>query len=388
MYERSTMSTIMNSLSLASIFGTSPLNWLSSLYYIIAGIIGISLVVAIHEFGHFLFAKLFNIDTPSFSIGFGPTLFKKKIGDTLFKFSAIPLGGYVEIAGSAEVGQGEQKDAQRTDDRSLASKPYYQKLLVMLGGILFNLAFAYLALIALCKVGIPSSPFLLPFTGTTTIETIEPHGPADLAHLVAGDQITSINNKPLTKALDLFQALSTLRGTTTPIPVTFKRNSQEHTANITFADANKPRFGITLSSPQTPPQSLGSAIKCGIQLTNTIIKATAESFLNIFKTKSTEGMGGPLMIISQITQAAKQGFSLWLLLLAFISISLAVLNLIPLPILDGGQILFYTIEAIIGRQLPEKTKMLIHYVSWISILLLILYLSFKDVKSIFTAFRK
>jgi len=99
----------------------------------IAGILGIGFLIGIHEFGHFLFCKLFKIRTPSFSIGFGPKIFEKQIGETLFKISAIPFGGYVEIAGSAEVGQGEQKEAYAKDEYSMAVKPYWQKMLVMAG---------------------------------------------------------------------------------------------------------------------------------------------------------------------------------------------------------------------------------------------------------------
>ena len=114
-----------------------------SFFFLIIGILGISFLIAFHELGHFLFCKLFNIHTPSFSIGFGPRLISKKIGSTEFKISVIPLGGYVEIAGSAEPGQGKQKDANRMDEQSFAIKPFWQKFLVMIGGILFNMAFAY-----------------------------------------------------------------------------------------------------------------------------------------------------------------------------------------------------------------------------------------------------
>ena len=125
-----------------------------------AGLIGINFVVGIHEFGHFLFCKFFKIRTPTFSFGFGPYLASKKIGDTTFALSSIPLGGYVEIAGSAEMGQGDQKEAHARDTGSFAIKPYWQKLLVMIGGIVFNLIFAYAALIFLFMIGLPKTEFL------------------------------------------------------------------------------------------------------------------------------------------------------------------------------------------------------------------------------------
>src|SRR5579872_2199524 len=96
-----------------------PLLFISqNICFFVAGLFGVGFIIGFHELGHFLFCKLFNIRTPSFSIGFGPKLISKKIGETEFSLSAIPLGGYVEIAGAAEVGQGEQKDAQATDEHS------------------------------------------------------------------------------------------------------------------------------------------------------------------------------------------------------------------------------------------------------------------------------
>ena len=127
-------------------FSDQLLSLAQSLFFIIIGIMGIGFLIGFHEFGHFIFCKIFHIRTPSFSIGMGPRIFKKKIGETEFALSLLPLGGYVEIAGAAEVGQGEQKEAYSTDQNSFASKPYYQKMLVMAGGIVFNLMFAYAAL--------------------------------------------------------------------------------------------------------------------------------------------------------------------------------------------------------------------------------------------------
>ena len=128
------------------------------LFFILLGILGMGFLIGFHELGHFLFAKLFKIRIPSFSLGFGPRLLTKKIGETEFCLSAIPFGGYVEIAGAAEVGQGDQKEAFATDEGSFAAKPFYQKLCVMLGGIVFNLAFAYFTMTLLFMTGIPKTP--------------------------------------------------------------------------------------------------------------------------------------------------------------------------------------------------------------------------------------
>ena len=143
----------------------------------ITGILGIAFLIFIHECGHFIMCKVFGVRTPSFSIGFGPKLLTKKIGNTEFSISAIPFGGYVEIAGSAEVGQGDQKEAFARDEGSFAVRPFYQKFCIMIGGILFNLIFAYLVLIFVFAVGLPKSEFLYPLNAIPKIETVEEESP-------------------------------------------------------------------------------------------------------------------------------------------------------------------------------------------------------------------
>jgi regulator of sigma E protease len=349
-------------------------------FYIITGILGIGFLIGFHELGHFLFAKLFGVDTPSFSIGFGPTLIQKKLGGTQFRLAAIPLGGYVEIAGAAEVGQGEQKEASRRDSRSFAAKPYYQKMLILFGGILFNLMFAYLALILLFSVGVPQTALLYPLNANTTIKSIDPESVAQKFGLKPGDTIVNFNNIPLkgnaVRLLEEIQAMPECE-----IPVTIEREGQLQILNVKLAPedkANRKRLGITLESKDFPPQSFSESVKAGISKTNQLIKLTVLGVISIFKRFSTEGMGGPVMIIDQISKGAQRGFKVWLLLLVLISINLAILNLVPLPVVDGGQILFYTIEALAGRPLPENVRMGIHYASWILLLALVIYLSIKD----------
>lgn len=168
-----------------------------TLFFGIAGLLGIGFVIGFHEFGHFLFCKLFRVHTPSFSIGFGPKLIHKKIWDTEFSLSAIPLGGYVEIAGAAEVGQGEQKDAFRTDEFSFASKPWYQKFLILFGGILFNASFAYLAFSFLFMIGMPPSMILYPTNAQPVIEMIRPESAATKTDLKVGDTVVALNGNPI-----------------------------------------------------------------------------------------------------------------------------------------------------------------------------------------------
>ena len=295
----------------------SLLSSLSTLFYICLGIIGIGLCIGIHEFGHFFFAKLFKIDVPSFSLGFGPSLFKKKLGGTVFKVSAIPLGGYVEIAGCAEVGQGEQKEASRQDEHSFASKPYYQKMFVMFGGIMFNLLSAYLALILLFSLGIPKSSLLQPLNSTTTIETVQADSSAARANLQSGDTIAKVNGESV-DPLKLREKIREYAGGEATF--TIIRNGQEMTLPvkldpISAQTATRGILGVEFAVKEIPAQGVAASVKAGIATTNQLIKATARGLVSLVKTRSTAGVGGPIMIINQITKGAQQGFKIWILLL-------------------------------------------------------------------------
>lgn len=351
------------------------------LFFILLGFLGMGFLVGFHELGHFLFAKFFNIRVPSFSLGFGPRIITKKIGETDFALSAIPFGGYVEIAGAAEVGQGDQKEAFATDKGSFAAKPFYQQLLVMLGGIMFNLAFAYVAMIIIFMAGIPKTP-LMP---NHTISAIHQKSPAEKSELRVGDRIIAINQEEVGNSIQKIQQIIeplALKETT----IVIERDGKKITKNIiigskeTEAEAAVGVLGVEFEfSPTAPASSFKEAVILGISLCNTWIKNTFAGFSTLFSRKGLNQVAGPVAIIAMTVKGAAAGWQIFLLLLAIISINLAVLNLIPLPILDGGQILFYGIEALIGRPLPHRVREYIHIATWIMFIILFIYLTTQDI---------
>lgn len=343
------------------------------------GLLGLTILIVLHELGHFLFCKLFHIDTPSFSVGFGPVLFSRKIGTTLFKICAIPLGGYVEMAGAAEVGQGQQADAYRSDNRSFASKPYYQKLMVMSGGILANLLFAYAALTAVCFLGYPPQP-------TPVIQRVMENSAAQRYGLQVNDTIVSANTKDTSNVRLLAYLLETMPGK--EITLEILRNNERQIITVIPDEIVRDgktvgALGVEFGFIEFTPQSWWETIKLGISLTHHKIMTTVTDFKNLIFNGGFGNLMGPIGIISLTAQGASQGIKILLLLLAIISINLAVLNLIPLPILDGGQILFYTIEAVIGRELSPRIREYIHIATWLLMLTLFIYLSTKDILRIF-----
>lgn len=347
---------------------------LKNLILIAIGIFGIGVIIGFHEFGHFLFARLFGVRVPSFSIGMGPKLFSFKVGETEFKLSAIPLGGYVEIAGLAEIGQGEQAHAHDTGEHAFSSKPYWQKACILGGGIMFNFVMAYVVFVLLFFVGMPQSPVFNQDTLRPIVQTVQTGGAAQRAQLAPQDMIVAINTTATPTIKVLREQLAANKDK--EITITYvRKDAIEHKA-VKLDDSGI--LGIGFASASQPALSFGKSVLAGLVFTGNVIYKTAQVFVGLFKERSMKDVGGPLMIISQMAANAKQGLIAFLFLLAFISINIAVLNLVPLPITDGGQIVLTGIEAIIRRQIPETIKLGIFYASWGLILTLTVYLTIKD----------
>lgn len=343
-----------------------------------AGILGIGFIIAFHEFGHFIFCKIFHVRTNSFSIGYGPKLVKKKFGQTEFSISAFPFGGYVEMASESPKGP--------KDPALFTSKPLYQKLFIIFGGITFNMLFAYFVICLMFLTGLPKSRLLYPINTTATVAEIQKDSAAQQYGIEPGDKIIAINGKNLHgTAKGFLEITKPLAGKETTVLI--ERKGQTKKIDVTlgtkeFLGQTYGDLGAIFEVTAKPGVPLFSAIALGIRLTNAYLVNVVLAYKNIFVKRDTSGLGGPIMIISETVKGVAKGFKIFLLFLAIISINLAVLNLIPLPILDGGQALLYTVEGIAGKQLPERTKELIFIACWIGMLILLMYLSAKDLRRI------
>lgn len=344
----------------------------------IIGLLGVGFIITFHELGHFLFCKLFNIKAPTFSIGFGPTLFQRQVGETSFVVAAIPVGGYVEMASTP------------TEDtplnRTFSGKPYYQKLLVILGGILFNLLFAYIIISSLYLTGMPETSLAYPLNATSTIQGVVENSPAAQQGFQENDALVSYQANeqtiPFDSATTFLQFIRTHPGHT--ITINIIRNNVSTALPVIIGtrpnDAQLGYLGIIFQTQPLPPLPLFEAIKQGIRTTHALIGQVVNGFWLLLQGKSKEQLGGPIMLISQTVKTAERGAKIFIALLAIISINLAIINLVPLPILDGGQLLIASLEALFRRQIPLKIKEYIFIGCWIMALLLILYISFKDIR--------
>lgn len=335
-------------------------------------LIGITSIVVFHEFGHFIFCKIFKVYTPTFSIGIGKKIYTKLIGDTEFCISAAPLGGYVEIATEATHGK-----------KGFDSITYLQKVLIMLGGIACNMLFAYIVFAFLFFVGMPDSPFMpyennLPIVHNITDTSI------NYGNLETGDIIITCNNQIVNNKAEIIKEVlqKAVISETTQLPVTIKRNGEQKSITLKLRADKKPMLieqRLEIMLQKKAPLTLQESIYLSIQLTHFYIVTILHSLKNIFSSANSQNLAGPIMTLASSTKIAQKSLKSLLIFLAIISINLGIMNLLPLPIFDGGQFLLFTIETISRKEMSEKTKERIGTFSWFLVLGLIIIFSIKDV---------
>jgi len=335
-------------------------------------LLGITSIIVFHEFGHFIFCKLFGVYTPTFSIGIGKKLYSKLIGDTEFCISAGPLGGYVEIATEDTAGK-----------KGFNSINYLKKCLIMLGGIGFNMLFAYVTLSCLFYIGMPDSAFMPYENSTPKIEAIAPTS-INHSELTSGDIFLSINNTAINNKSEIIKAAcqKALQDDQFSMPATIERNGQVHSIMLHINEDKKAMLledRLEVQLVRKPSLSLQESIMLGINLTNFYIETIFNSIKELFSAKTAQSLAGPIMTLASSTKVAQKGFKSLLIFLAIISINLGIMNLLPLPIFDGGQFVIFTIETIIKREMSDRVKEAIGAFSWFLILGLMAVFSIKDI---------
>ena len=349
---------------------------------IFAFIIVLGVLIFFHEFGHFLIARLFGVGVEKFSLGFGPRLFGKKVGRTDYRLSAIPLGGYVKMIG-------EEPDAEIDPvdiPVSFTHKHVAKRMLIVAAGPFFNLL---LAVIIFLGIFLISGLFVL----KPSVGSVKDGSPAYAAGLKAGDLIAAINgvnistwdemaeliNASKGKALTvtLHRGESTLETRITPELVgsknIFGEDVQRHVIGIT---ASGESYSKKLNPLQAFTQSLVQTYKIAELMVIIIAKLITGDI-------STDTIGGPIMIAQMAGDQAKAGIGNLISFIALISINLAIINLLPIPVLDGGHLLFFCIEAIKGRPVSIKVREIAQQVGLFLLILLMILVFYNDITRIF-----
>ena len=339
------------------------------LTFIIPFLILITVVVFIHEYGHYYFARHYGVGVTDFSIGFGKELFgfKDKSG-TRWKFCAIPLGGYVKFFGDRNVfSQAEQEELLKkynTNDQEklFVTKPLYQRSLIVFAGPLANFI---LAIFIFTSIYMFSGKDFTP----AQIQLVQQDSPAEVAGIEKNDVILSINNNKVQSILDVSTFINS--STNDVINLMILRNDQKleifvKPKKIEGKDSlgnkiNKKIIGINISpvNNEFKKKRLGpaTALLYAVKETSFVIKASLKFIFSMFQGKGdTSQLGGPIKIAKITGQVAQHGLIAFLSIMAYISISLGFINLFPIPMLDGGHLMFYAFEKILGRPLSQKTQ--------------------------------
>ncbi len=337
----------------------------------IAAFLGVLAVVIIaHELGHFFTAKAFGIKVEEFGMGFPPRLLGIRRGETLYSLNAIPLGGYTRMAG--------EEDPEV--ERSLASKGIGTRLLVLSAGSIMNFILPFLLM---------SIAFMVPHdvvVGQVAIEEVAPNSPAAAAGIRAGDTIISINNRPINSTLDINRYIQLNLGNEITILV---EHADATTEEVRLVPRWQPppeqgAIGVIVRTLEptieSQSQPFWRAIPMGINQTIETMVLFKNAILSLFIGTTTLDIAGPVGIAQISGEVAKAGISPLLEFAAFLSINLAILNILPLPALDGGRIVFVLLEWVRrGKRISPKKEGLVHLIGFAMLMGLILALTLQDI---------
>ncbi len=349
---------------------------------IIAFIILLPIIVFVHEYGHFLFARINGVRVESFSIGFGPSLFSwKDKHNTVWKVSAIPLGGYVKMLGQSdtpESAEAKVKKAKKLTKKDKAEsfefKKRYQKASIVFAGPFFNFIFGFLVFFGLFYfIGSPT-------TSSIVMDVIK-DSPAYVSGIKAGDKIVSINDVNIEQPKEIKNAIQNSNGKKLKIKV-FR---QDKNLNIFITPEKKNGFyflGVSYAQRFENYKKIGfiDSLNDSYNLVSNIVSDTLKSLGEmIIGSRSSKELGGMISIAKVSGDALSAGLYSFLYLMAIISVSLGLFNLFPIPVLDGGYLFIYIIEGIIRRDIPEKIKQVIFFLGFIFIIFLLILSNFNDV---------
>jgi regulator of sigma E protease len=350
------------------------------IYSVGAAVIGLGLLIVFHEFGHFLLAKLSGVGVLTFSVGFGPKIWVIKRGETEYAISAFPLGGYVKMVGEDPDEQVSPQDVAK----SFAHKSLIKRVAIVAAGPVFNLLLAvFLLMVVFTFYGVPVM--------STQVSGVEKGSPAEIAGIQKGDRIVEIDGVPIKEWEELSNTikgsggkalnLQVRRGDET-LKVTVKPTQKE---GQTIFGERKDDWIIGIGSQVTMEKGKpGLAGVRAFYQTYEYCKITLLAFYKmILGDVSPRNIGGPILIAQMAGQQAQEGLGSFLAFLAVLSVNLGVLNLLPVPVLDGGHLLFFFVEAVIRKPVAIKYREMAQQVGICLLALLMVYAFYNDIVRFF-----
>ncbi len=350
-------------MQLLSVFSTIGDVWSTVWPYLVAILLFVFMIF-IHEFGHFIAAKLMGVRVNEFAIGFGPTLLKKQGKETLYAVRAVPFGGFCAMEG---------EDEDSSDGKAFCNKKPWRRLIIIVAGAFMNLVFGLI--LVMCTLA-PADRYI-----TTKVHSFHTENAvSQQSGLMAGDEIIEINGRSIYSVNDLSYCLSNVSGDT--LKMTVEREGKEVPLNVKFnaetiEGINYVDIDFYLD---TEDKTVGSFIRQSFTRTVSYAKVVWFSLIDLVTGKyGISAMSGPVGVTSAISEVAKRGIMDLLPLIALITINLGVFNLLPIPALDGGRAFFLIIEMIIRRPIPKKFEGVVHAVGLILLLGFMAFITLNDI---------
>ncbi len=345
---------------------------------IISFAIVLGVLIFVHEFGHFLLAKLMGVGVKKFSLGFGPRIVGKKIGMTEYLISAIPLGGYVKMVGESP----EKELDESLLPLSFSHKSLFKRSLIVLAGPAFNLLLSVVIFFVFFQVS--GLPIMKPEVGE-----VQEGMPAHDAGIRTGDRVLSIDGKPVARWEDLADLIKQSSGG--PLRIEILRDNSTllvkvvpklvSSKNLFGEPVEKYVIGITASGAVTierlnPFQSAAQGVLQTWQIGKLTVLAIGKI---IAGTISAKTLGGPIMIAQLAGQQAEAGIINLIFFIALLSVNLGIINLLPIPVLDGGHLMFFLIEAVSRRPINLKMREVAQQVGIFILVLLMIFVFYNDI---------
>ncbi len=325
-------------------------------------------MIFIHEFGHFIAAKLMGVRVNEFAIGFGPTLFKKQGKETLYAVRLFPFGGFCAMEG---------EDEESGDEKAFCNKKAWRRLIIVVAGAFMNLVFGLI--LVMCTLA-PADRYI-----TTTVHSFhEEDSMSCQSGLASGDKIVEINGRNIYSINDLSYCLSNVEGDT--LKMTVERGGKEKKLDIKF-NAEK-IDGINYMDVDfyldTEDKTVGSFLRQSFTRTVSYARVVWFSLVDLITGKyGISAMSGPVGVTDAIATVASRSLMDLLPMIALITVNLGVFNLLPIPALDGGRAFFLLVEMIIRKPIPQKFEGTVHAVGLILLLALMALITLKDIIGFF-----